>query len=143
MKEIKTTPAPPQKRKKSKATPPKSKNPFPFPRLMHARLFHSIFDDSDEAKEHLDLLTAGMSRHQLDANDPKLKTLWMGIAERFNDPLNNYENLIPTDENCGEDIINPANLLEGENVVQNRDWAKIKRFVEEYQGINHRNACQL
>ena len=72
-----------------------------------------------------------MSRHQLDANDPKQKNPWMGIAERFNDPLNLYENMIPEDENCGEDILNPANLPEGED------------GVEQDSGSNHYNACQL
>jgi hypothetical protein len=98
-------------------------------------LFHSIFDDSDEAKEHLDLLMTGMSRHQLDANDPKLKNPWMGIAERFNDPLNLYENLIPSDENCGEEIINPANLLVVEDVVQYRDWTKLKDLWNKIRAV--------
>jgi len=119
-------PASPKKRKSSKADPPNKKKSQPFSASEHARLFHSIFDDSDEAKEHLDLLMTGMSRQQLDANDPKQKNPWMGIVERFNDPLNIYENLIPTDENCGEDIINPANLLVVEDIVVRRDWAKLK-----------------
>jgi hypothetical protein len=134
-KEKKTPTAPPPKRKKTKATPPKAKKATPFSAYEHARLFHSVFDDSDEAKEHLDLLMTGMSRHQLDANDPKLKIPWMGIAERFNDPLNIYENLIPTDENCGEDIINPANLLVVEDVVQLRDCVKLKDLWNKIRGV--------
>jgi hypothetical protein len=57
----------------------------------------------------------------------------MGIAERFNDPLDIYENLIPTNENCGEDIINPAKLLEIEDLVERRDWAKLKDLWNKFR----------
>jgi hypothetical protein len=76
----------------------------------------------------------GMSRHHLDANDPKLNNPWMGIVGRFNDPLDLYENMIPEDENCGEDILNPANLLEGEDGVEYRDWAKLKDLWNKIRG---------
>ena len=59
----------------------------------------------------------------------------MGIAERFNDPLNLYENLTPSDESCGEDILNPANLLQVEDVVQYRDWAKLKDLWNKIRGV--------
>ena len=135
LKEKITPPAPPPKRKKQKAEPTKAKKSIPFSSYEHVRLFHSIFDDNEKAKEHIDLLMTGMSRHQLDANDPKLKNPWMGIAERFNDPRNLYENLIPLDENCGEDIINPANLLQVEDVVHYRDWAKLKDVWNNIRGV--------
>jgi hypothetical protein len=135
VKEKITPPAPPPKRKKPMAAPTKAKKSIPFSAFEHARLFHSVFYDIDEAKEHLDLLMTGMSRHQLDAYDPKLKNPWMGIAECFNDPLNLYKNLIPSDENCGEDIINPANLLHAEDVVQYRDWAKLKDVWNKIRGV--------
>ena len=59
----------------------------------------------------------------------------MGIAERFNDPLKLYENLIPQDENCGEDIINPTNLLEVGDGVEHRYWAKLKDLCNKIRGV--------
>jgi hypothetical protein len=45
------------------------------------------------------------------------------------------ENLIPQDENCGEDIINPANLLEVGDGVEHRDWAKLKDLWNKIRGV--------
>jgi len=114
-----------KKKKKKKPSPPKKTKAQPFSDGEHARLFHTIFDFTDEARATLDLLLTGMSRHQLDANDPKLKNPWMDIAERYNDPENDWENLFPDDENCGEDIIDPSHLLENE---EPRDWIKLKEL---------------
>ena len=57
-------------------------------------MFHTIFDDTDEDNASLDLLLTGVSRHQLDANGPKLKNPWMDIAERYNDPGNEFKKLV-------------------------------------------------
>jgi hypothetical protein len=51
-----------------------------------------------------------MACHQLYTNDPNKKP-WMYVVERFNDPVNLYENMFPDDYNRGEDNINSANLL--------------------------------
>ena len=62
------------KKKAIEGRSPEKKKSLPFSASEHARLFHSIFYDSDEAKEHLDLLMTCMARQKLDANDPKNKT---------------------------------------------------------------------
>ena len=110
--------------KQTTAKKEKKERTVPYAASEYARLFHTIFDDTDEAKETLDLLLTRMSRIQLDANDKRLKNPWIVIEERFNDIDNEWENLFPDHEHCGADIIDPSQpLLVGAN---SRDWLQLK-----------------
>jgi hypothetical protein len=62
----------------------------------------------------------------------------MDIDERYNDPLNIWENLFSDDEYCGEDIIDPSHLLEDK---EPRDLARVKYFWNKIRAAKTSMLC--